>query len=163
MKRILVCLMVVAALAALSMSPGINAQQKEPPKEAPPAVQIELKLLEGTWQLTSREVDGQREDLQGMVIRAVVKDGKYTVQINDTVVDQGAFKIDPTTKPKSLDSIPETGDNKGKTILAVYDVTPEELRLCVAPEGSKRPTELAAKQGTGHILNIYKRQPPAKQ
>lgn len=167
MKRWSLLILVPVAYLGVALCGATAGGQKdkEPPKDAPPppALAIEMKLLEGTWQLVSREVDGQKDDLQNVAIRATVKDGKYTVQMGETVVEQGSFRIDPTTKPKAIDAIPETGDNKGKTILAVYDVGPEDLRMCVAPEGSKRPTVLEAKQGSGFILNAYKRQAPPKQ
>jgi len=170
MKRMTLFVTAVAlacAVANITTAGGQKEKEKPPVPPVPvvPIVQIELRLLDGTWQLVSREVDGQKEDLQNAVIRATVKDGKYTVQVGENVVEQGSFRIDPTTKPKSIDAIPESGDNKGKTILAVYDVAGDDLRMCVAPEGGKRPTELAAKQG--FIVNAYKRQalaaPPPKK
>lgn len=162
MKRVLVLTLsaVVFCVAAGSTTVG---GQKDKEKDAALALALEMKLLDGIWQLVSHEIGGQKQDLQNNTIQTTVKDGKYSVQVGDKVVETGSFRIDPTTKPKSIDALPDSGDRKGKTLVAVYDVAGDELRMCVAQDGGTRPQELASKQGTTNVLNTYKRQPPPKQ
>src|SRR5947199_4199953 len=86
-------------------------------------------------------------------ITLTFKDGKYTLKVGDekdVEDEEGAAHIDPTTTPRSLDLRPTTGRYKGKTVLCIYEVKGDTLRLCIATPGKPRAKAFESKKGSGH-------------
>ncbi len=128
-------------------------------------VQKEQALLEGTWAMVSREFMGKKasdEEIKKLNTRIVVKGDKITVWSvdagKDEVVSELTFKLDPGTKPKSLDVAFLSGPTKGQTGLAIYEVDAETLKVCYALGEAKRPTKFAAQADTEWVLLVYKRE-----
>ena len=146
----------LAGLAlALLLGGGVRADEKDGDKEA--AVKKDWKLLNGTWEAVRAVVDGKKMPAPKEKATVTVKDGKYTVRVGEKVASEGTAKIDPTTTPKSIDSTPATGENKGKTFRGIYEVKGDEHRVCFAPPGKPRPKTFESKEGSGHRLYTYKR------
>src|SRR6201989_1228520 len=82
----------------------------------------DTKMIEGTWIPMSAELGGQK--LPAAMLkdaRLTLTDGNYTYQI-----DQGTYKLIPTTEPKApraMDITGMKGPNHGKTFLAIYDLS----------------------------------------
>lgn len=114
----------------------------------------EGKLLEGTWLPTAAEL-GEKplDDATLKAIKLVVDGEKYTVG----KVDRGTLKIDPAAKPKTMDIVGTDGPNKGKTLLAIYELDGDNLRICYDLSGKARPTEFKTKKGEKLFLATYKR------
>jgi uncharacterized protein (TIGR03067 family) len=141
----------VMAVGYLVIAGGfVSAEDKEE------AVKKERQKMEGTWEVVSIEIDGNKLPMEeGKKSCVVLKGDKYTVKEGDNVIDEGTGTIDPTTKPKSLDAVPGKGDNKGKTMPGIYELKGDEMRVCFARPGNARPTEFSSKNG--QILLVYKR------
>ncbi len=121
--------------------------------------QDNAKDLDGKWVVVSAERDGKADDnLKGAV--RVNAGGKYTVTPKDGKPIPGAFKVDATKKPRTMDMMPEEGRYKGKTLLGVYEVDGDTLKVCFAEPGKDRPTEFISKAGSGHVLVLHKRVKP---
>jgi uncharacterized protein (TIGR03067 family) len=120
------------------------------------AVKKDMDALQGKWQITSLTRDGKDQDVPKDAVR-VVKDDKYTVTPRPGVTIEGTFKIDPTAKPKTIDTTPTTGDNKGKTSLGIYEIDGDTLKICWAPAGKDRPTEFKSAEGSGVFLAVHKK------
>jgi len=70
-------------------------------------------------------------------------------------------KIDPTKSPKEFIWIRKTGPNAGKTIKGIYEFNGnDEFKFAFDPSGVTTPKEFATKEGTGYILNTWKRVKP---
>jgi uncharacterized protein (TIGR03067 family) len=137
-------LMIVAA-GALALFAGDDAKEKD------------KKQMEGVWIPAEGEIFGQKVpagDLEK--IRLTLKGDKYIAAVGD-MVDEGVCKIDPSTKPKQLDITSENGPNKGKTILAIYEITDDTLRVCYDVGGQARPTDFKTEQAA-RLLLVYKRE-----
>ena len=120
----------------------------------------DIQQLQGQWQATSVEVNGAAlpsEDAANIVV--TVKEMAYTALINERS-DQGKFTIDPSKQPKQMDIHPDSGPDDGKRLSAIYEVGPETLRVCYAPEGTERPTDFSATENSGRLLITYKRKSP---
>ena len=114
--------------------------------------------MQATWLASSAELGGSKfPDEVRKSIKLVIKDGKYTVTVGKDP-DQGTVKLDPSAKPKAMDITGTDGPNKGKTILAIYELKGDTLRVCYDLGGKSRPTEFKTKEGTQQFLVTYKRE-----
>ena len=114
--------------------------------------------IQGTWLPSAAELAGEKfPDEVRKTIKLVIKDDKYTVTVGEKV-DKGTAKLDPKAKPKALDITGTEGPNKGKTILAIYALDGDTLRVCYDLSGKSHPTEFKTKAGTQLFLVTYKRE-----
>jgi uncharacterized protein (TIGR03067 family) len=49
------------------------------------------------------------------------------------------------------------GPDKGKTFLGIYELSGDDYKVCFAPAGKGRPVEFSSKEGSGNILQVWKR------
>ena len=120
------------------------------------AVKKDRKKYEGSWQVVSLEVDGNKTNEEDALKITVINeaDGMWRIEAEGKVVARGTSEIDPTKKPKTMDSI-STGPDKGKKTLAIYELTGDTLKVCVTV-GATRPTTFTPKPGSGFGLSVYK-------
>jgi uncharacterized protein (TIGR03067 family) len=121
----------------------------------------DTRKMEGTWVAAAAELGGQK--LSEEVVKAIklmLKDGKYTVQVRNEGTDQGTYQLHPAKKPKAIDITGTLGPNKGKTFLAIYELSDDALKVCYDLSGKTRPSEFATKEGTQLFLVTYKREKP---
>lgn len=147
MKRFFGMLLVLASVA---LAGGADDKKDN-------AAQEELKKFDGTWALVSLEIDGKP------VPAHVVKDGKLVVKSDkatffkgDQVTAGTTFSVDPTKNPKTMDATWTCGPNKGKKVLAIYELEGDNLKVC-STEGEQRPKEFSAKESSGCRLVMWKR------
>src|SRR5260370_32969518 len=120
----------------------------------------DAKSMDGTWLPSAAELGGEKfSDEVRKTIKLVVHDGKYTVTVGKNP-DRGTVKLDPSKKPKEMDIIGTEGPNKGKTILAIYEMTDDTLRICYDLSGKARPSEYKTAKKTKLFLVTYKREKP---
>jgi uncharacterized protein (TIGR03067 family) len=127
------------------------------------AIKKDRQALQGTWQLTVYEVDGNKplpDDQLGIIKAIFDASGKLTVQADGNTVVESVTKIDPAKKPKTIDFTFTEGEQKGEMAQGIYELKGDTLRYCRAVPGKDRPTEFASKPGTGHVLAVYKREKP---
>jgi uncharacterized protein (TIGR03067 family) len=120
----------------------------------------EMKMLDGTWLPMSGEAGGEKFPEEALkMITLVIKDGKYTVTVGKEI-DKGTVTLDTSKKPKAMDIVGTEGPNKDKTILAIYELSGETLKVCYALDGKERPKEFKSKEGAKDFLVVYKKQKP---
>jgi uncharacterized protein (TIGR03067 family) len=116
----------------------------------------EWKMIEGTWIPVTAELGGQKlPDEYIKDTKLILSAGRYTYTI-----DQGTYKLIPTKEPKELKAMDVTGvegPNKGKTLLAIYELAGDTLRICYDLDGKLRPDAFMTRAGTQQLLVIYKR------
>jgi uncharacterized protein (TIGR03067 family) len=111
------------------------------------------KMIEGAWIPVVAELGGNplpEEFLKDT--KLVLTDGRYTYRN-----DQGTYKLILAEKLKAMDITGAEGPNQGKTLLAIYELTGDTLRICYDLEGKTRPSEFTTKAGTQQLLVSYKR------
>ena len=133
------------------------------PKEE--MTKAEMKKLEGTWTTESsvqggKKLPAEKAKAYTMTIKA---DGTWTMT-NGKDTWGGTYTVDPSKKPKTGQFVGTTGSFKDKTTLDIYDLDGDRLTFCyvIVPTGkessNERPTKFESKEGTGHILQVMKRE-----
>jgi uncharacterized protein (TIGR03067 family) len=113
--------------------------------------------MQGTWKLVSGEQNGEAipEDVL-KTGKLVVTGDKYTIKFADYDAE-GTQKIDPTKKPKTIDSMNTGGQGQGQTFQGIYEVHDETLKQCFGEPGGDRPTEFTTKSGNGRYMFVWKK------
>ncbi|MCI0357441.1 MAG: TIGR03067 domain-containing protein [Planctomycetaceae bacterium] len=119
----------------------------------------DLKLLAGTW-LPKEAILGDNKIDQMVLDKAqVVYEGdKYTIKIGDKE-EKGTFLLDPKKLPKTMDIFPTSGDNNGKTLLAVYELAGDKLTICYSLTPTVRPENFEPDSNTLLVVK-YERMKP---
>jgi uncharacterized protein (TIGR03067 family) len=135
------CLWVVAlaSLAAGGTSQGENRKD---------AGEDFLKNIQGTWKFVSQEVDGKPRTKEELAKQTITFDGdKWTVRRDGKVIQAGTHKFDPDKKPPQVDAVVAEGEDKGNTMLGIYEMKGDTLKVCFDPKGKERPTDFTSKAG----------------
>lgn len=88
-------------------------------------------------------------------IKLKIKGNAYSLE-GGQIQDQGSFKLNETTNPKSMDVTPQSGDE----LPAIYELSGDTLRVCYPINGAARPTAFKSAEGANQVLTIYKRKQP---
>jgi uncharacterized protein (TIGR03067 family) len=148
MRGIGLCLVGIGAL--MSGGPLLGGGGKE-------ATDNVLKSIQGTWQFVAHEMNGKptpREEVAKLKI--TFTGNKWTVREDGKVVQAGTHKFDPAKKPAQVDAVVTEGEGKGTTMLGIYELKGNKMRVCFDPQGKERPTSFTAK--TGQFLAIVQRE-----
>jgi uncharacterized protein (TIGR03067 family) len=114
----------------------------------------DLEILQGTWNVVSMEMDGQK--MSGGGARIVVRGNRFTT-IAMGATYEGTVGIHQTTAPKSFELHFDEGPEKGNTNFGIYELDGDTWKICLATRGNERPREFAAPPGTGIALEILQR------
>lgn len=157
MHRLQITGVLVAILATVSVS---HAAEDE-------ALKAGLKALEGKWEVTSCQKDGEDLDIiLKLGIKFEFKEDKLEVTGSDAeFTPQKRFiKLDVSTTPKLMDVAEKEEELKDGTKLleGLYSVDGETLKWCFAMDGDqpakgKRPGALESKAGSGVLLLTLKK------
>jgi uncharacterized protein (TIGR03067 family) len=135
------CLCVVAVISVAVGGTLLGGDAKE-------AGEKDLKKLQGTWQFISQEMDGKpRPAEQVAKVKITFTGDKWSVREDGKVVEGGTHKLDPTKKPAQVDAVVTEGENKGSTMLGIYELKGNTMKVCFDPKGKERPTSFSAKAG----------------
>ncbi len=148
MNRLLVCGSVLMCVCLAPLASGGDAKSGKD----------DAKRVLGTWKPVTAEAGGKslpEEFIKSTTL--VLTGGKYTVTIGKQT-DEGTWKSDATNKPRTLDITGTKGPNQGKTILAIYELKGDSLRVCYDLSGKARPKEFKTMPDTALFLVEYKRQ-----
>jgi uncharacterized protein (TIGR03067 family) len=145
-----------ATAICLCLAAFAPAEEKEKKKS-------DADKMEGTWQAVSVQISGvPLPDEIVTNLKYVIKGNKMTTVGVPEIIAQYAeatFKLDPSTKPKSMDVTCTAGEKKGDQMEAIYEFKgDDELRLCVQIVGKERPGEFATKEGDNRGLLVLKRE-----
>jgi len=124
------------------------------PKDAKPL--DDLARLQGTWEFTTLEIDGQKMPPQMLLGSRIEVAGNNFTTYTGATVYKGIVKIDPSQKPKTIDMIFSEGPEKGTTALGIYELDGDHWKLCLTIANRERPKEFATKPNSGLALETLK-------
>lgn len=122
-------------------------------------IEKDHKLIEGTWNVVTLEVGGNKANDEDAKKVTVVNgsDGTWSVRSEGKEIVKGTSTIYPTQKPRIIDFTPTEGDRKGEVHLGIYELNENTRKLCFAPPGKPRPTEFSTANGSENILVTFER------
>jgi uncharacterized protein (TIGR03067 family) len=149
--------LITFALGSLLLGVGFLTAADDAKQDA---IKKDRKKYEGTWRVTSLEINGNKSSEEDAKKITVVNktDGTWILQVDGGKITEGTSEIDPTKNPKTIDFMETEGDNKGKIVLGIYELGDDTRKLCYAEPGKGRPSDFSASAGTGHTLVIFKRE-----
>lgn len=158
MMRVVSPVLLLFTLAMLLVGQGMA--QNDSMKQL---IDDDYDRLSGSWVLSYGVVDGQPvpEDVRKKT-KLITDRDKFTLSTGAETgtSSEGVFTIDPTKNPKTVDSVQSTGPDKGKTFLGIYEIIDHNhKRACWAPAGKSRPRDFSSPAGSGHILQVWEREP----
>lgn len=125
----------------------------------------ELNKFQGAWILVSGERDGKKVVDEHVSKSKIIYQGKQgqvtSPHQSDEIIVFDIIKIDPTKSPREFVLIRKTGPSAGKTITGIYEFDGnDQFKFAFDPTGVAIPKEFTAKEGSGHILHMWKREKP---
>jgi uncharacterized protein (TIGR03067 family) len=115
--------------------------------------------LNGGWTLASGVMAGEKmTDEVRKSVRLMLRNGKYTAKIGEDT-DQGTYTVDKSKTPATMTLVGTGGPNKGKTMLAIYELDNGTLKICYDLSGKAFPADFESKPKTHLFLATYERAP----
>jgi uncharacterized protein (TIGR03067 family) len=128
----------------------------EPANAQDPTSTKDLEQLQDTWNLVSAMQDGNTlpDDKVKKTTIVFKHDIFHFPELAEYATSRsGTIKIDATKKPKQMDAI---STNK-EVMLAIYELNGDSYKVCFAPAGKPRPSELGSNPGSGYIFQVWER------
>ena len=120
----------------------------------------DLKSLQGTWELTYFERNGEEMKLPA-VTKCINTGDKFMLKRGDEVVAAGTMKLDASKKPKTSETTYTEGADKGRTFKGIYQIDGDTVKFCRAGSpNDERPSEFKSKPGSNQFVAKYKRAKP---
>jgi uncharacterized protein (TIGR03067 family) len=120
--------------------------------------------FQATWKAAAIEYNGEN------VLGDSVKDLKVTITGDRFTVMGDApeierygkftFKIDPKATPATIDLTFQRGEDKGITLMGLYQLKGDELTLCISLTPKERPKELKSEEGSNVVRAVFKKDKP---
>ena len=120
---------------------------------------VDISSFNGTWLIKSAEMNG--DDVAANFTDGIVmtmKDGTYVFETNDSTA-KGKVKLDASKTPPALDLTETEGQNVGRVLEAIAELTPDGWRSAVSIQGGARPKEFKSTADSGIFFAAYKRKP----
>ncbi len=134
---------VTAALGLLLWDAGPDRSEAE---------KQELEKVTGTWVQAGENVPPENAK-----VRLVYTGREFVGRLGEKVLFRGSVKLDPTQNPKAIDLTLDSGPNKGKVSLGVYELDGDSYRGCLAAPGKVRPTRLSPEPDSGQQGFAFRR------
>ena len=140
--------------------------RRSAPKTAPKPTDAaeDAKRQNGIWKPAGAMLGGKklsREQLNKITL--TIREGAYEVAVDgEPHADKGTISLDTSVAPKRMTIQGVEGPNKGKTILAIYEIGQTEsgatFRVCYDLSGKAFPTDFNSPKGSTHYLVGYRRE-----
>lgn len=115
----------------------------------------ETKELEGTW-VAVAVIDHGVPERNPTKLKLIIEGDDFTYDVSGNAFS-AKYSIDPNKDPKEMDVFIKEGPAKGKTMLAIYTVEGDKLKIC---GGDDRPVGFVSSTQSKTILFEYRRNKP---
>jgi uncharacterized protein (TIGR03067 family) len=133
---------------------------KREPAASNAAIDAEHTKFEGTWAFESVEIEGKALALEQFQASRLTLKGKTFTYVDGNGTSRGTYALDLSKSPKTIDVTFTEGPNSGEVMRGVYELEGDKYKACVALGGKPRPSGFVSAPGSGHVLEVLKRQKP---
>jgi uncharacterized protein (TIGR03067 family) len=120
----------------------------------------DLDRLQGTWNITALEIEGQPMPSTGS--RIIIAGDRFTTVAMGAEYG-GTIAIDPSMKPKRFDLTFTEGPEAGNRSLGIYELDADTWKICLGLAGKTRPRKFTTAPGSGHALETLVRGPAQEE
>jgi uncharacterized protein (TIGR03067 family) len=118
----------------------------------------DLERLQGTWTFESYEENGKALPAAALKEKRIFFGAnQFIIKRRDELLQIGSLKLNPIDGHRDFDATVIAGPQKGKTMLGIYSLKGDTLKVCINPDGSDRPKEFKTTADSGLFLAVYKR------
>lgn len=117
----------------------------------------DLDRLQGTWNVTALEVDGEQMDVSALNDARIVVTGDRFESLGMGALYEGTIEVYETKKPKAFDLVFTAGHAAGTRNPGIYKLDVNRWTICLATSGPTRPRRFATSPGTGLALETLVR------
>ena len=111
-----------------------------------------LKTLQGEWQVEKIVASGEPVPAEKIAkLTFTFKDSQLIP--SDNPKDVATVKLDPDRKPAWFDLT----DRMKETMLGIYELSGDTLKVCMADPGTERPKEFTSAKGSKTTYLVLKR------
>lgn len=147
------------ARGAATSQPGPD-QAPTPGLGAPPPIvgSGPATAWEGDWVMVAGVFGGAAMGPDMVKWTRRITHGDVTAVVaGPKVMVKARFTLDAARRPATVDYLLLEGPSKGKAQAGIYELTGDELKVCMAAPGKPRPGEFASRQGDGRSFTTWRR------
>jgi len=133
---------------------------EEAPNSRDEEAQKDLSQLQGTWQLQSLE-NGNKETIKVGKRTLFIGGELYVSRHGDRIVQTGLLRLMTNRTPRRIDVVIRKGQYEDNTMLGIYEIKNDTLKVCFDPEGESRPVSFKPQENSPQFVAVYKRVKPA--
>lgn len=150
---------VLAACAALCLvlAAAARGDDAKPATLPADAAKADREALQGIWRLVASEVKGRKDEKPPESALKFDGDEAYELKGGEKK-DPAVYRLDPSKDPRQIDLIPQSGELKGTTVQAIYEIKGDTLRLALG-DADRRPKAFVPGEGVTVVLT-FKREKP---
>ena len=120
----------------------ISTQDEKPTQPRDRAAKQELQRIQGAWQFTSLQENGDKVPDADLKDRTIFFGREaFVVKQAEQILQTGTQKLDPSKTPKTINAMVAQGERKGDILLGIYELDGDTLKVCFDTEAQKRPAD----------------------
>lgn len=112
------------------------------------------RLIQGKWKVVSAEEEGAEQQFSGDV-SVTITDDKLSINPKQGEPIVLEYSLDPTQDPKAIDTGHAIDADRPILQRGIYSLKGDDLKLCIAGKGQRRPTKFDSDEG---VLLTLKRE-----
>lgn len=117
----------------------------------------DLDQLQGAWQISSLELDGQEMSAEVLAAaRIEIRGDRFTTTGMGSEYT-GTVSLNGSARPRQIDMKFDSGPEAGNVNLGIYELLHGGWKLCLATRGGVRPRKFATSFGSGYALEVLTR------
>jgi uncharacterized protein (TIGR03067 family) len=117
-------------------------------------VSDDKKLLQGTWQMVTFEMNGAPLPSQAISACKMIIDGDNFTAVGMGAVYEGRFTLDTSQNPRQIDMEFTAGPEKGGRSLGIYELD-GNWKICLSINNAPRPSAFATAPNSNHALETF--------
>ncbi len=117
----------------------------------------DLDALQGAWNITALEMEGQTVPGEAIAGARIEVDGDRFATTGMGAAYGGTLTLDDAAKPRRIDMHFDVGPEIGNVNRGIYELSGNAWKVCIATRGSVRPDQFASQPGSGFAFETLER------